>query len=652
MAVIAGALLLLVNLCGGAAAQGVSPRSAASHTLDSDRLYDLTNVWTIHLKFAPDQWEAMEPKGGGNPFGGGAPGGRPGGLGGASGARTLAPVFMSRGDLNRDGRIAQTEFAELAQTWFKAWDTNGTGKLDESQLRAGLDTFRNPAGSGVATMLLSPDGKRNGIIFALGVEFEQVHADLEFEDRRLTNVAVRYKGNGTFMESRSSLKRPLKIDLNKYVKGQSLGGVKTLTLQNNVTDASLMNEVLAYRLYRDAGVPAPRTAYARVFVTVPGKHERKYFGLYSMTEAVDKKFAERHFGTKGGAIFKPVTPSLFTDLGADWAAYNQIYDPKVDLEEDQKKAVMELSRFVTQADEAAFAARIGEFLDLPEFARFMAVMVYLSDLDGILGPGQNLYLHWHPKTRQFQFIPWDQDHSWGQFDRASRDQRDRLSIHRPWQGENFFLERMFKVEAFKKLYLARLDEFGKTIFNPERLAQQVDQIAAVIRPSVREESESKLDRFDKVVAGELLAVSGPFGGGQVKPIKPFTKVRTESVLDQLAGKSEGLSPGNGFSGGPGGAGLGRTFRRSFLQVLDADKDSSVTQAEFTEGFARLFQAWNSDKSGALSLEQLRLGIDKDLPVSREGFPPFGANPRGDRRPPSNEPDRRPNPQPPSPDRQR
>lgn len=124
------------------------------------------------------------------------------------------------------------------------------------------------------------------------------------------------------------------------------------------------------------------------------------------------------------------------------------------------------------------------------------------------------------------------------------------------------------------------------------------------------------------------------------------------MTDQLAGKSEGLSPGNGFSGGPGGAGLGRTFRRSFLQVLDADKDSSVTQAEFTEGFARLFQAWNSDKSGALSLEQLRLGIDKDLPVSREGFPPFGANPRGDRRPPSNEPDRRPNPQPPSPDRQR
>ena len=467
----------MVLFCGAVALQRVTPGASSSQLLDSDRIYNLTNVWTIHLKFAPDQWEAMEPKGGGNPFFGGAPGGRPGGGRGANGDRTLAPVFMSQGDLNRDGRISRQEFARLAENWFKTWDANGAGKLDESQIRAGLDKIRNPAGGGIATMLLAPEGKRNGIGAALGTEFEYVHADLEFEGHLLRDVGVRYKGNGTFMESRDSLKRSLKIDLNQYAKGQSLGDVTTLTLQNNVTDASMMNEVLAYRLYRDAGVPAPRTAYARVFVSVPGKYERKYLGLYSMTEAVDKRFAERHFGTKRGAIFKPVTPSLFTDLGADWAAYNQIYDPKAALYEEQKKAVMELSRFVTQADDAAFAAHIGEFIDLPEFARFMAVMVYLSDLDGILGPGQNLFLHLHPKNQQFQFIPWDQDHSWGQFNRASQDQRDKLSIQHPWQGENPFLERMFKVDAFKKLYLARLDEFSKTIFRPERIAQQVDQIA-------------------------------------------------------------------------------------------------------------------------------------------------------------------------------
>jgi hypothetical protein len=188
---------------------------------------------------------------------------------------------------------------------------------------------------------------------------------------------------------------------------------------------------------------------------------------------------------------------------------------------------------------------------------------------------------------------------------------------------------MFKVDGFKKLYLARLEEFGQSRFNPERIARQVDQIAAAIRPAVREESESLLARFDRLVAGELLAAPGPFGGGQVKPIKPFSKARTQSVLDQWAGKAEGLSPGNAFSPGPGSR-LGTIFSRPLFQVLDADKDGSATEAEFTQGFAKLFDAWNTDQSGSLTLGQLRAGIEKDLPPSSEGFNPFGGpRPRGE-----------------------
>ena len=56
--------------------------------------------------------------------------------------------------------------------------------------------------------------------------------------------------------------------------------------------------------------------------------------------------------------------------------------------------------------------------------------------------------------------------------------RNVLSIHRPWTGEYRFLERVFKVEAFKKLYIARMEEFSGTIFEPGRIAKQVDEIAA------------------------------------------------------------------------------------------------------------------------------------------------------------------------------
>jgi spore coat protein CotH len=501
-------------------------------------------------------------------------------------------------------------------------------------------------------MLQGADGKRNGLASAMGIEFVYVHADLDFQGHQLKDVGVRYKGNGTFLESRGSVKRSLKIDLNHYVKGQRLGDVVVLNLQNNVTDASWMNEVLSYQLYRDAGVPAPRTSYARVYVTVPGKYERQYLGLYSLSENVDKNFAAHRFGTRRGAIFKPVTANLFDDLGPEWATYNQTYDPKTELYAEHKKAIMDLCQLVTHASDTEFAVRIGHYIDLPEFARFMAVMVYLSDLDGILGPGQNFYLHLHPKTQLFEFIPWDQDHSFGQMPRASQEQRDNLSILKPWQNANrmpagmTFLERVFKVDAFRELYLARIDEFSRTIFRPERLAEYVDEIAAAIRPAVEEESEAKLARFDQAVAGEMLTGGGfgPFGGGPgIKPIKPFAQARAKSIVAQVAGEAPGQTldgpgfpgPGGGGRGpgGPEGFGPGMFLGGVFLQQLDQDKDSRVTRDEFMKGFRNWFETWDTDHRGRLTEQQLRAGIDKDLSPFRGGMPGFGGPPGAPGTPP-------------------
>src|SRR5580765_7849798 len=44
-----------------------------------------------------------------------------------------------------------------------------------------------------------PPGARNGVTAMQGIEFNYVHADLELDGKRFTDVAVRYKGNQTFM---------------------------------------------------------------------------------------------------------------------------------------------------------------------------------------------------------------------------------------------------------------------------------------------------------------------------------------------------------------------------------------------------------------------------------------------------------------------
>ena len=57
---------------------------------------------------------------------------------------------------------------------------------------------------------------------------------------------------------------------------------------------------------------------------------------------------------------------------------------------------------------------------------------------------------------------------------------------------------------------------------------------------------------------------------------------------------------------------------SFVRNLDSDNDKELTAAEFNQGMEKLFAKWNTDKSGSLSEEQLRIGLDQDF--APRGFP--------------------------------
>ncbi len=527
--------------------QRTAGRGGGPPAISGSQLFDMSRIWEVHLRFTPEAWDAMEPAGGfggppgnppqpgGAPGPGGGPG--PGGAFGPGGAAAgfppdfgpgtfTAPVFLREGDTNQDGKLSRDEFAGLAEMWFADWGAAGDGFLDGTRLRDGLNRTLGPPGPPPAggigqgppgPMFLGREGKRNGVLGAMGLEFPSVRADLEFQGLRIPSVSVRYKGNGTFLESRGALKRSLKIDLNDGFRGRKLGGVTKLNLHSNVTDAGCMNEVLAYSLYRAAGVPAPRTAYARVYLTVPGRHDARYLGLYSLVENVDNAFAQDRFGTRKGALFKPVPRQLFEDLGDDWEAYRPLYDPKTPVSGEETARIIAFSRLVSHADDAEFAARVEEYLDLEEFASFMAVTVWLSTLDSILGMGQNYLLYLHPKTRRFLFIPWDLDHAFGQFyPIGTPEQRENLSIRKPWAGDVRFLERVFRVERFRSLYLSRLAELSESVLRPERILRSVDELAAVLRPAVADESPERLARFDRVAAGEPLPAPGfgpPPGGG-------------------------------------------------------------------------------------------------------------------------------------------
>jgi hypothetical protein len=85
------------------------------------------------------------------------------------------------------------------------------------------------------------------------------------------------------------------LDFNGLEKGRTFFGLTKLNLNNNAMDPSQIREALAYYILRNGEVPAGRTAFARVFITVPGQYDKAYAGLYTIVEQVDERFLKARF---------------------------------------------------------------------------------------------------------------------------------------------------------------------------------------------------------------------------------------------------------------------------------------------------------------------------------------------------------------------
>ena len=120
---------------------------------------------------------------------------------------------------------------------------------------------------------------------AASEQFPYVHAELDFEGKTYGNVALRYKGNSSFRVPGAGLKRPFHVDINRLEEGQTFHGLSAFNLNNNAMDPSQMRESLAYAVFHDAGVPAPRTAYVAVYLYVHPETRKIIWIPWDLNEA-------------------------------------------------------------------------------------------------------------------------------------------------------------------------------------------------------------------------------------------------------------------------------------------------------------------------------------------------------------------------------
>jgi Ca2+-binding RTX toxin-like protein len=225
------------------------------------------------------------------------------------------------------------------------------------------------------------------------------------------NVGIRLKGHNSFRPL--SEKAAFKVKMSHSVSGQKFLGLKTLTLNNMISDASMIHEVLAYKAFRSAGIVASRTGYAYVRV-----NDQDY-GVYLNLETLDDVMLPRWYeSTQHLYEGEPLYDDLpECEAGIDVTPGNAGAFSVDEGDEDDLTDLEALIAAVNGGGE--FSDRLQSVADLRQLTRMWAVERYIGHWDGYAGPQpacnqpNNYFLH-SDSAGMFTMLPWGTDKTFRQ----------------------------------------------------------------------------------------------------------------------------------------------------------------------------------------------------------------------------------------------
>ena len=480
------------------------------------------------------------------------------------------------------------------------------------------------------TQMFPIRGERQSMLRMNGT-FPYHKGNLEIGATGLEDIGVRFKGNSSFSATNGTLKRSFKLDFNRYDRKKNFLGLLKLNLHCNALDGTQIKDGSSYQLYNNAGVPAPRVCFARVYLTMPGEVERTYLGLYTVVEQIDSVFAKRTFGR--ALIMKPEGETL-AYKGDKWNEdYERLYVPKSTATEEMARPVIELARLLKEREGEALADAVEEVLDVESFLRYTAVSTVLVNTDSPLVLSHNYYLMVPKATKKVVWVPWDLNLSLGGFSRMMGGGAD-MSIMKPSRVAVF--SKMLAIPRFKKRYRDIISEVIEGPCSEAAVTAVITQAHETSRDAIADEAKRLeiVTRASEELGGRARRGFGSFAGfgrqraDDVAALRQFVKERTQSVKDQLAGKSEGRTMGGlfGRTGGDRGGdrgGFGRAAPRGF-QVRDMLAGTGVldpslpsfSKDELQRAVQSGFESADTDRSGTVDKAEIAAPLRRHLKATR------------------------------------
>ncbi len=355
-----------------------------------------------------------------------------------------------------------------------------------------------------------------------------IPAQINIDGTILDSVGIQFKGNSSYYNYPGN-KKPFTLSFDQYDTLQKYDGLKSVNLNNLYQDPSFMREKLFLDFMNEKGLNAPRANFARVFIN------GTYWGLYYLSERVNKTFCKSRFGNKDGNLFKgDGTGSACANLEYHgvMSPYYNCYTLKTNTSSNDWSGLVNLTYQINNSPDGSFKDSLDAVLNTNSFIGSWAACNMFVDFDSYAFRFvHNYYIYQNTSTNKFEWITWDVSTAFGMDVPGTVPSVESKSIFYIEPPETYrpLANRMLNDSFYKNQYLNFICSYLQD-FNPAVLNPNIDSIYNLIKADVYSDSLKMFSNsnFDNNISSNITINSLTYPG-----LKSFIQNRSASIQNEL-----------------------------------------------------------------------------------------------------------------------
>jgi hypothetical protein len=313
-----------------------------------------------------------------------------------------------------------------------------------------------------------------------------MQASVTIDNQTFHACGIRFKGESSY-EFYPGKKKPFRINFDKFVKGQDMDGIEELNLNNNFKDPTMIREKIYLDMLNKEGLPAPRGTFAKVYIN------DKYWGLYLVTENIDKVFLRTRFNDSRGNLFQGEPLATFKYYGNEPSKYYNKYILKNNTTKNDWSDLVKFIRLVNDStlNEDTYMRQLESAFNLDKCLRAWAINNLIANIDAYnMFYPHNFFIYHDSITFKWHWISLDGNYAFAAWNPVmSTPALLKMSVvvpdSVPFNEERPLLDNTIgKNSKIRKRYLAIVKELLRDEFSEENLIQTIDSLSSRIRISV------------------------------------------------------------------------------------------------------------------------------------------------------------------------